>query len=199
MKKYILITVILFYISSCNPTPTPLRGENGLMLSPTSTLTTPLPITTPPPTSDGAPWPTLTPPLNQVTNECMEVMLSYDWKGPYQGSLILSSDNNAENLFLDMNTGRKKLAAQNEGFLTRNFVVSPDRRWVAYQQTEISRKEEVLVVQSYDGSKKNTFPENYKEWQSIAYWLNNETLVLWNHFTLPDSIILFNPFSGKKR
>ena len=138
-------------------------------------------------------------PTSSLVRKCLDNLEPSLTNKNIPGVLILSSPTFSGNYFLDMSTGTKKSITQNESDLTLDFSVAPNGDWLAYISGGESGLTESLIVQSAYGQKSFKYPVNRKEWQSIAYWLNNETLVLWNHNNPLDSLILFNPFTGEKR
>jgi len=197
MRKHILIIIISLIFTSCQSvTITPKPGIKSItqsLITPSVALSTVLTNT-----------PTISP-LQIVslvpTNipGCLNLPLSNKVEKPYSGILVLQSDIREENRFMDMRTGVEKTTNPNQNFLTSDLNVSPDRKWIAYLNEEKSQSNYQLVIRSADGQKSYIYSQNGEEWQDIAYWLNNETLVLWNHTPKLDSIVLFNPFTGNKR
>lgn len=200
MRKYFLVSLILSVLAfGCGSIVTPSEKNTPISAQPVSTSYF-LPLITP----------TLATPTLQIkqtsisskpllVEHCLDVSSSPQWDAYLSGMLMLVSPTTLRDIYLlDMKTGRKDLFSQNQGFLADNFSVSPNGDWLAYIGSEKSIQGDSLVVQSIDRHKTYTYPVNYAEWQIIAYWLNNETLVLWNHTSPLDNILLFNPFTGEK-
>ena len=182
MKKYFLFLLVLSFLTvGCEST-----------LAPPTTV-----FTSPNPTEAIAPTGVI--PKTNITRKCSNISISHSWDNPILGTLVLVSSNTRENIFLDMNSGTRYPISKNKNDVAVGFNVSPNRKWLAYAGAEDLKTTDSLIVQSADGQESFRFPINYQEWQIIAYWLNNETLVLWNHASPLDNIILFNPFTGDKQ
>jgi len=124
-----------------------------------------------------------------LLSKCLNVSDNGSEYATLSGRLIIESDvPHATNLF-DLETKTQILF---DNGIASNVQVSPDRKWIAFI------RDELLVVQSEDGSKSYEFPTQSEEWQTISHWLNNEMLVLWNHSAPLDSLVLFSPFTGTK-
>jgi len=142
--------------------------------------------------------PANTSPAMLLTKQCLKVAPSHEWDGVLTGTLVLASPTTiGKDYFLDMRTGTKR-PFSNEEYLADNFSVSPNGNWLAYIGGNKSSTTDLLIVQSADGQEQFTYPVNYQEWQSIGYWLDDKTLILWHHASPLDNIILFNPFTGHK-
>jgi hypothetical protein len=134
-------------------------------------------------------------PHRLLTRICSDVDKSYSWDNIISGKLVLVSQSERENKFLDMNTGVSFPVLEDKNSYSYNLSVSPDGNWFAYDsEDELGIKS--LIVQSANRNKSYTSPKD----GIIAYWLNNEKLVLWhpsgNGFL--DYISVFNPFKLTK-
>lgn len=132
-----------------------------------------------------------------LVQKCLDSLHPHLQNNDMPGTLILSSPALSGNYFVDVSTGAKTSITENESDLALDFNVSPNGKWLAYISGG-SGLTESLIVQSADGQERLDYPVNRAEWQSIAYWLNNETLALWNHDSPLDSLIMFNPLTGDK-
>ena len=205
MKKCFLIFLLICFLSSgCGSIP----GFNG------EYTVTPIPITltsssiptehTPPnltvPTATEVLKHTSTIPVSLYNKKCIDISASTISDLALPGTIILTSPTNSgEKVFLNLRTGEYKPFSQQNGYLAYGFKVSPNGEWIAYRGSKKSTDgDDSLVVQSVNGEKTNTYLIDYSEWQSIAYWINDETLVLWNHGSPLDNVILFNPFTEQK-
>lgn len=195
MKIYILVLIIFSFLTlnSCRVSPS--SEENVPTPTQTYFSSQKLPLATP-----SLPiMQTITSSKPMLTEHCLEISNFPLWGDPLSGKLLLASDSLSGNFFLDMITGKRYPLSQDEGYLAGNFNVSPNGDWLAYIGSEGSTSgDDTLVVQAVDGHETLYYPVNFDEWQIIAYWFNNETLVLWNHANPLDNVIFFNPFTGYK-
>jgi len=99
-----------------------------------------------------------------------------------------------------MASGQKSAINPESSDLIADFTVSPDREWLTYITAKAETGTDWLVVQTLNGEEKFTIEVNYQAWHSIAYWLTNEWLILWNRSPSQplDTIILHNPFTGEQ-
>jgi len=134
--------------------------------------------------------------LNQ---ECISISDNYTWDKSIQGNLVLASSNLQGNEFLDMSTGARISITNNKNDFAYSFQVSPDGEWLAYIHDGEPPLTTSLIVQSANKKEIFEFPVDFQEWQTISYWLNNETLILRNHAVPLDNIVVFNPFTGEKQ
>jgi dipeptidyl aminopeptidase/acylaminoacyl peptidase len=187
MNKKCLLPLIIFSVI--------FAGCNNIVTTPTRIDAVPSTQLTPTPTSNSA----NAVPVSLFVQKCIDALYPYSSNNNMSGTLILSSPTLSGNYFLDMDTGTRKVITPNESDLALDFNVSPNRYWIAYIDGGESGATESLIVQSANGQEKFVYPVDRKEWQSIAFWLNNENLALWNHGNPLDSLILFNPFTGDKQ
>lgn len=185
IKKYFLsLTIFSLILVGCNIISTiTTRKDNSQPAQLTPTLANNLANTIPSPL------------LNQ---KCLSSLRSYTWDKYMFGTLVLTSSDLSGSYFLDMSNGTRKSITQNESDIALDFSVSPNGYWIAYIYQGESDLAESLIIQSSDEQENYVYPVNRDEWQSIAYWLNNETLLLWNHDSPLDNLIFFNPFTEEK-
>jgi Tol biopolymer transport system component len=186
-NRLIILWLIIFILAGCQSAPAP-TAERA--------TATPTAITLPTPTIYSTP--TKLAPLNELIRKCIEVSPSHSWTTALSGTLILSKSM-TENYLMDMGTGKKTQLNPNKDLVIGNFVVSPNKRWFAYEQGGKSQPSDLLVVQSADGKEKMTYSKDNQEWNTISYWLNDETLVLWHSASPLSNIVYFNPFTGRKQ
>ncbi len=135
-----------------------------------------------------------------LTKQCLDVSSSPAWDGSLDGILLVTSPTTlSKNYFLDMKTGKRIPLTKNDNDLADDFSISPNGNWLAYSGRESRATKDTLIIQSANGQERFTYPQDYQEWQSIAYWLDDKTLILWHHASPLDNIILFNPFTGEKK
>lgn len=130
------------------------------------------------------------PPLN-----CATILEEPSWTNinALNGILILNSPNLNENYLFDFRAGDKNPITPG---VATNFSTSPDRKWFAYIGAQELSTSDMLIVRSADNLTELKFPVDYEKWQTIAYWLNDQVLVLRNHAVPLDNVVLFNPFTG---
>lgn len=195
MKKlFILVLFLSFLFWGCNAY-TPTKEVLNPTIQNTSTI---ILLPSPKPTEIVKQTDTALAQLPLFTKHCLNISNSFLHDDSLTGTLLLVSPTLSENYFLDMKTGEKHPLSQDKEYLANNFTASPNGDWLAYIGAERSSQGASLVVQANDGHQTYRYPINYDEWQIIAYWLDNDTLVLWNHAGPLDNVILFNPFTGKK-
>ncbi len=136
-----------------------------------------------------------------LVTSCLEVLPYNPQTHPLPGKLILKGSGMTYSI--DMESGVKSTFFADKNIGGGNFTVSPNGEWIAYvQYIKGEPGNELLRIASFTGKESLTYSINYDEWQDIAYWLNDNTLVLWNHAVfsgdLLDSIVLFNPFTNEK-
>jgi Tol biopolymer transport system component len=193
-KSFPILLMLSFLVFGCGNITNP-TGEN--IITPPVQSTQMIPPS-PLPVSTATLKPTSTTAATLLTKQCLNVSSSHTWDDSLAGTLVLVSPNLSENYFLDMKTGKKFLVTKTEDDLAGDFSVSPNGNWLAYVGGKINEAD-MLVIESADGKERFTYPQDYQEWQSIAYWLDDKTLVLWHHANPLDNIILFNPFTGDKK
>jgi dipeptidyl aminopeptidase/acylaminoacyl peptidase len=193
-KRLILSLLIILLAAGCQSAPAP-TAERATATVPSAAI--PTVITLPTPTIESTPTkPAL---LNELIRKCIEVSPSHSWTTALPGTLILSKPM-TENYLIDMSTGKKTMFNPNNDLAIGDFEVSPNNNWFSYLQG-ISPSSDILVLESADRKERTTYPKDSHEWQVIAYWLNDDTLVLWDAINANPitHITLFNPFTGEKQ
>lgn len=140
--------------------------------------------------------PTVAHRLMTLNQHCLDVSSTPVWDGT--GALVLAPKLLRDSALINMQTGDGSSPVDDEYDPSSYFSQSPNRLWLAYKAINRAENNDVLVIQSADGLERFTYPIDYQEWNSIAYWLDDQTLVLWHYARPRTSIILFNPFTGQK-
>lgn len=202
MKK-ILSIVLFFLLTGCRTVSTPAgslpvpTAEPSIALPATPTHTAAMTLQ-PTKTATSTIQPSPTTHARQVIRDCFE--LSPSWKEPLPGVLVLEHSNYGSGFFIDMASGQKSAINQDGSTLVGDFAISPDKNWLAYSQAQRGTGSEEFVVQSLDGVKKFATEVDDQKVQTIAYWLNNDVLLLWNHAPSQplDTIDFYNPFTEEQ-
>jgi hypothetical protein len=193
MTKRLFIGILLIFLSSgCE-----MRLGSPYTEQPSfSTTATDLHPTTTPKIEIGK---TSEPSYSAIVKNCSDVYPYNPQTFTLPGKLILYAGYK-DNYMIDLRSEKKIPFSPDSEALTSEFSVSHDGKWLAFSETiGVDHGTQKLVVESADRKERLTFPMDYQEWQSIAYWITNDMLVLWDHASPLDHVILFNPFTGKKQ
>jgi hypothetical protein len=207
-KQHLIILLLIFIlnITGCQ--------NNVSQTTATPFLTSPTATINPIPTI----LPTLTPPTtpslfteSQLIHQCTEVLDAFPKDVVSNGVAILNniSETTPGALLMDMTTQRTH-QIDLPGEVLRNFVISADKKNVAFESEMINSKTNIsqkhLIIASADGQRQMTVPwEN--EWYGPLGWTDDERLFFLyddqslissgEHNTLFAYSIL-NPFTGEQ-
>lgn len=132
--------------------------------------------------------------------KCLDILPTTPIHAELPGQLVMIPDNPTENAYLlDLSSVKKRPFPSNpqKAIPPLNLSISPDHRWVSYFGAATSSSTGYsLVIRSYDG--KSVFQYSPKdETSQLAYWLDNDWLVLVKHvkgeITRP---VIVNIFTG---
>jgi hypothetical protein len=150
-------------------------------------------------------------PEHQYTRKCLDIFPVLPPEHGFEGILVFDSkDGSGETM--NLATGEKRLLNESENEYLDNFVVSPNREFLAFNKGVLDSEgenlvEDWLVIEDAYGKQQNYLPYNsyslyYPEdgdWRSF-YWLNNQQLIIRQFVDLGmDSMLVLDPFTGTQQ
>lgn len=190
MSKYKIMSLsIVFLLTSCTlaPTVTDATVETPpvastpeppvVTLTPTSTATKTAPANSPPSTLPATVTPTFTPtapPEVQIKVQCPDLLPALPVEANAIGFLVLTDgaayggSGFAGTYFLNLETGNRITLPEKEVSNHQyGFVVSPNQKWLAYEE------DERYVISTVDGQPRWDIPREYT-WLWLIGWQDNE-------------------------
>lgn len=174
-------------------------------VSPTPTFTPLLPTRA----STSTPTSTLEP---RMQTQCVEIAPDLPPEARLRGILVLTPPPGSTGFtyLVDLETGSQRPLPQKENEQLLDFVVSLDRKQMAYRRWIVKQPgerpvEDWLVVANADGQQLTAIPYKTEhlpyeegEWEAY-YWLDNQRFII-NQRTSPvDTMLVLDPFTGKQQ
>jgi len=141
--------------------------------------------------------PTVSPHSNFV---CPEIAVPQNIDGIFSGRLFYVDYGRYELMSLDLQTMTSTTLIQEDEKM-ESYALSPDGEWLVYQAVNRTTSEQRLIIAKTknDGNQQPIYLPWEKDWDKVAYWLNEEQVIIKMFPDKYERILLINPFSEEKK
>jgi len=128
---------------------------------------------------------------------CPEITKSLPGVGNTSGKLVLFDHDKNNLAFFDLLSGKREPVIP-EGERANSYAVSTNGKWLAYESQGISLETEHLIVITAQGDQVISLPWE-KEWWKVAYWLDDQRLIIQLRPFGNSDLLVMNPFANKQQ
>ena len=128
---------------------------------------------------------------------CPQITQGLPGNGLTSGELVMVDHDNNSLVWFDLQSGEHSpVASTSEQLLS--YAVSPGGKWLAAEAQNLSSKKKRLIVLTAQGKQVVNLPWK-DEWWKIAYWLDNQQLILNSNPYGNADLFILDPFTGEQK